>query len=675
MYGASNFAFKNPTGVHPIQPARFPGERGVYAWAPRGKVEAILDCPPPVRLASEPVMTLEKRGANDPTTNQQTLNYLAPGDQDLRAHIGVTRNRYLGETRDSQIFQRPSKLPVQPFADSLYTTPTDQQKNMISKGTLANPYTGQVYELFENQLPPGDRDYSLAKTQLKNINPQLLNLQGRYNDHNPPKRKKELDGSVFKPVSARGGCNVFGPQLYTKQINDQMADIAMRSLYNNRGGDQVVEPAFANERPANQFGLNPRVRFNPYIVPTNELEGSYVTPADVVGVNTMKREEYTGAMFSRQTKPSAKNHIFPVAGPEGQMVHGAFDHVEPQLEGTCNPMQNPNLDIGGMQPSEWELRPTQMLSSLPVGMVTATVLPPVRMTDMRHTAQDLLGCLPTAGPSVAFSAAMTHGIANPTLKSEPLQLPTNAVTGQPAPAALPITTTRLGPQILDSLPVAGITPGVYGNTLTPTETMRAGPQILGTLPVGLPVGQIAPAAVPTTMTILANRPEGSVSMLPTGINATLVNTFTSIKPTHRPDQPLPVAQAALDLGGNISSTMEMRDLGFRLRDFEESRTANPSLAGAGDRTEGMWSAPTGFRGEHSKPLFAGEFPDIPQGEGGGSRPINPVEVRGRKLEGFTPYSMADAGMSIARAPDPVMCNINEQSRLEMLTNLRVANDI
>jgi hypothetical protein len=37
--------------------------------------------------------------------------------------------------------------------------------------------------------------------------------------------------------------------------------------------------------------------------------------------------------------------------------------------------------------------------------------------------------------------------------------------------------------------------------------------------------------------------------------------------------------------------------------------------------------------------------------------------------------MADAGMSIARAPDPVMCNINEQSRLEMLTNLRVANDI
>jgi hypothetical protein len=647
MYGASNFAFQTPTGVHAIKTARFPGEHGVYAWAPRGKVEQILDCPPPVRLASEPVMTLEKRGANDPTSNEETLNILAPGDQDLRAHIGVTRNRYLGQTRGVPIFQKPSKLPGQPFTDSLYTTPTDMQKNMISTGTLANPYTGQVYELFENQLPPGDRDYSLAKKQLKEINPQLLNLQGRYNDHNPPPNKKEQDGSVFKPVSARGGSNVFGPQLYTKQINDQLADIAMRSLYNNRGGDQVVEPAFAKERPANQFGHVPRIRMNPYIVPTNELEGSYVTPAAVVGVNTMKREEYTGAMYSRQTKPSV-DRTFAVAGPDGKLLKGQYDHLEPQLEDARGALPNPNLDVGGMQPSEWELRPTQMLSSLPVGMVTATVLPAPRTTDMRHTSQDLLSCLTTR---------------------------TNAVTGSEAPAALPTTTTRFGPQMLDSLPVVGVNPQMDGVTIIPTETARLGPQGVGELPCGLPVGQIAPAAVPTTMTILATRPEGQVTMLPTGLNAALVNTFTSVKPTYRPDKPLPVAQATLDLGANVGSTMEMRDLGNRLRTFEESRTANPTLPNTGDTTHGAWSAPTGFRGVAANVLHQGEFPNIPQGEGGGSRPINPEEVRGRKMEGTETYLIADAGISIARPINPIMCDVNERSRLDMLTNEWVANDM
>jgi hypothetical protein len=176
------------------------------------------------------------------------------------------------------------------------------------------------------------------------------------------------------------------------------------------------------------------------------------------------------------------------------------------------------------------------------------------------------------------------------------------------------------------------------------------------------------------MSILANRPQGQPGMLPTGLNATLINNVTSLKPTQRPDAPLPVAQAALDLGGNLGMTMEMRDLGHRLRNFEQSRTANPSI-NSGDRTQGQFSTPTGFRGDSQKPEHAGEFPNLPQGDGGGSRPINPESVRGRKLETFAPYLMSDTVLTVARAPNPVMCDINERSRQEMLVNIQVANDI
>jgi hypothetical protein len=758
----------------------------------------------------------------------------------------------------------------------LYATPTDSQQNLISAGVLANPYTGQRYECFENQLPPGNTDRSLAKSQLCNIQPRLLHMQGGYNAHNPPSRKMEHDGSVFKPVCPRGGSNPFGPQLYTKPVNDRLTDMITRSTYNNRDGDQLVEPAIAKERPANYYGMVPRVRFNPYVVPTNELQGNYVPPAETIGVNTMRREDYTGAVFSKGARAIVANHAFPAQGPEASHVFSPSDHVEPQRSGMCTVMAAPNLECGARQDSTWNLRPTQFISALPVGMVTATVLPPTRTDEIRHTSQGLLACLPTGaptgveahgpqgqmapsfrGPSLTLPAGPTAGWINgsavvgnatragpqgvgclppgnpfgvqapavipvTTTRAGPQgvgTLPTGAVVGQEAVAMIPTATCRIGPQGVGCLPTGSIAgqeaatwgptdntrpgpqgvgtlptgsvvgqeaaatiptetgrPGPQGvgclptasvagqeaaatiatetgrigpqgvgclptgavvgsdafawvptettragpqgvGTLPtgavvgqealamfptemdrvgpqgvgclptgavvgsdafawlPTETTRAGPQGVGCLPVGLPQGQIAPASVPTTMTIRASRPGALPGGLVTGPQGALVNMTKTVKPTQSLDVPLPPGPISADVGANLGATMEMRDLQHRSRDFGALPAGNPGMNNVGELMHGSVNAPHGHRGECETEYQIGEHVDLVEGAGGGARPLGPTAVKGKKMEGDPGHRLADGGMAMDRAPNPVMCDKTNQELRDELANQRAANDV
>lgn len=703
MYGASNFAYQDPVGVYPTQAARYPGEKGRFVWAPRGTIESTVECCPTPREASEPIMNLESRGLGDVTTNNQQLNVFAPDGQDVRFHRQVTRNRYPGQIRPSAIHAMPSSMKTSVFTQSLFATPTDMEQNLISTGVLANPYTGEEYECFENQLPPPDTDRSISKSQLKNINPRLLHLQGGYNHHHPPPPKTEQEGSVFAPVSARGGPNPFGPQLYTTPINDRLRDIVIRSTYNNRNGDQVCEPALAKERPVNRYGLVPRIQFYPYLAPTNNLEGSYQSPPEVIGVDTRKREEYTGIVFNTKPKPQLKDRVFNHGGHlEGGMTTADSDHVEPQRSGMLTVPAGPEMDVGMRQNQEWAMRNPQTLCAMPVGMVTGTPLPPSRTEGLRFTSQDILPCAPTA-PMTAPTAPMTHGEHSDSLKGPSLQAPPAPVTGQPAPASIPVTTTRFGPQTIEAMPVGSMNgpqgqavlatettrqgPQVVGSmpsglpqlpeapVTVATETMKLGPQAIGCMPAGLPVGQIAPAMVPTTMTILAARPGAAPGALPTGTEAARVNSARKdLILAQRPKEPLPSApMSAEDLGGNIGQTMEMRTLQFRERLFGASHTGNIS-APIGDLTVGEYAPGNDNRGLRQSEYQMGEFITAVDGVGPGARPINPDHVRGRKLGEMVPFVSAGNAISSNRVLDLPFVAETERSLRDECVNLQAALD-
>lgn len=703
MYGSYNFDFvENPVGVKTITPARYPGQHGKFAWAPRGVAIETLDAPPINRLASESVMNVEYDGPPmpGPVSNEQQLDFLAPGEQDLWAHIGVASNRYLGKTRPSSIYMKTPDVATEPFTQSLYATPTDSQQNLISAGVMTNPYTGESYECFENQLPPGNTDRSLTRTQLQNIQPRLLHLQGSYNTHNPPPRKIEHDGSVFKPVSARGGANPFGPQLYSKPISDRLTDIAIRSTYNNRNGDQVVEPAIARERPANFFGLQPRIRFNPYVVPTNELVGgTYTPPVETQGVDTRQREEFTGAMFSTKQRALMKNHPWLAEGPSAPNAMMESQHIDPQREGMIGPSPGPGSNVGFRTQTEYIPRPTQMISALPVGMVTATVLPPTRVIDNRSTSNGLLSTLPTAAITGA-SGPTAKGIHAQSLRTVINPLPTATVSGVVGPAVKGVHAQSLR-TVVDPLPIATVTGAVgqivkgehnqtlrtvvaplpVGGTETATggtvfsNTTRDGPQGVGVLPTSLPVGQLAPATVPTTMTFLADRPGALPGALPTGANAQLVNLTVNVRPTQRLEDPTPIPSGAYDIGSNVGATSKIRGIMNRVRDFGAMRVSNPGTSG-GEVPTAENRTVLAFRGTDTNAYKFGEFVDLPEGPGGGTRPVNPDNVRGRSLDmDMTFPPTTDPGMPVARPPDPTLRDDNEREQLNMNRLRAVLNDV
>jgi hypothetical protein len=691
----------------PALAARYPGELGPHVWAPRGTIEGAC----PARLASEPVMNLVNPSAAGLTTNAQQLQFVSPGSQDIMAHRSTTRNRDVGNRNPSYIAaqlapKKPSYIAIDQtsttsiFKPSLYANNKDD--DLISTGVLSNPYTGEDYELFENKLPPGDADFSLTESQLEHINPRLLHMQGGYNHHNPPPPKREHDGSVWKPYSADSGGNAIGAQLYTKQLNDRQMENIIRSTYNNRNGDQVVEPAFSKERPANFVGYVPRIHFQPFVVPTNELDGTYLPPHEVMEVDLRKREQYTGTMYNNKPRVHMKNRVFPHSGPDVPNPNQTSDHIDTQRDGTFAVGPGPDLPVGARQDTNWVLRPTQTRCALPIGMVTGIPLPPTRTVDVRGTSQGPLPTLPTAAASFV-SAATTHGLNNPSLRNPSFTLPPAAVTGTPAPASIPITSSRPGPPVLELMPVgsisgpqaaaivptdtmregplgvgslpAGLPTAQQAPTIVPTVTMRSGPLGVGSLPVSLPSGTIAPALIPTTMTINACRPGALPGSLATGIDAARVNDiYREASLTRRPDRPLPAGQAVAEsLGGNVGTTMKVRDLNQRERMFEVSRTANPG-DDVGERVVPQAQDPLAWRGEGQSQYQIGQFSGIVDGSSMGMRPHEPRQVRGRKTEPFTPQ-VSGQDVQIGGLMVPQFSTVNERTLREEQIAKQHAEDV
>ena len=248
----------------------------------------------------------------------ENVNDIAPGEQEVKSHRFTTINRYTAERRDQPIvIKANSQQP--PYTPSLYETPIDQSQKLVATGKLINGYIGQSFETFENQLPPPNTDKSLAKYQLKQPNPKLVWINGGYNNHNPPPRKREQPGEVFNPVSVKGGSVAFGSSnVYDPVVSSKVKMYAKRDVFNNRDGDLPVEPSMNGELPQGFVGYVQRDRYLPFLPATQELEKSGWMPiSQDLNPDLTKREDYTGEVFTRTDRVCGERFF----GPDG-LVNG-----------------------------------------------------------------------------------------------------------------------------------------------------------------------------------------------------------------------------------------------------------------------------------------------------------------------------------------------------------------
>lgn len=240
------------------------------AFARQGREEVHQGVPPPPLPPS--VETFQNR--------QPILlgsNLLSSGE-DQYSHRMTYLNRGFNEDDGEILIQPPPSLQthhVGSYSDELFKTPLDNTENKISTGVMLNPYTGEMFETFENEMPPPNTDQSIPADRFDIVNPKLLAMHGGFDQNRTKPKKKEVcldvPGSDF-------GRNVWGDQLYEEERRQRMAEIVQRDLWNRRDGDHSTVAAVAKEKPAGFVGLHSMYRALPYLPPVQNLDNKGYLP-------------------------------------------------------------------------------------------------------------------------------------------------------------------------------------------------------------------------------------------------------------------------------------------------------------------------------------------------------------------------------------------------------------
>ena len=204
-------------------------------------------------------------------------NLISSGE-DQFAHKLTYLNRWFDEDDGEILVGPPPSMKTKysgSYSDELFKTPIDNTENKISTGIMTNPWTGEMYETFENAMPPPNTDKYIPADRFEMVNPKMLQMFGGLNPHAPLPKKKEICLAV--PGSDHGN-NVWGDQLYEEERRKRMVQEIGRELFNNRTGDSSTASAFAKEKPAGFVGLQPMYRALPYLPPVNELDNHNYIP-------------------------------------------------------------------------------------------------------------------------------------------------------------------------------------------------------------------------------------------------------------------------------------------------------------------------------------------------------------------------------------------------------------
>lgn len=184
------------------------------------------------------------------------------------------------------------------YNPELFQTPLDRTENKVSLGVVSNPWTGEIFEAFENEMPPPTTNKALDPSVFKRTNPRLVWLNGGIDPNAPLPTKKEVCQDI---PGADGGPNVWGDQLYEAERRKRMAEIVNRDVWMNRNGDYSVEPSLNGEKPAGYVGLQPAYRAIPYMPPTQLLDNKdWRGPVESHFTNETNRDLVQSAVFTRK---------------------------------------------------------------------------------------------------------------------------------------------------------------------------------------------------------------------------------------------------------------------------------------------------------------------------------------------------------------------------------------
>lgn len=211
---------------------------------------------------------------------------------------------------------------------NLYEQPIFDSEDRMSTGVMVNTYTGQMYEMFEDDMPPPNLSVSRQFTdeQLSHTNPFLIYAQGGADPNRDDPNKTEV--LAYQPDESDGP-NVWGDQLYADRRRSELEMRAARDIWMNKHGTYSVE-SVDDRRPVGYVGFQPAYRMLPYLPATQRmfLESNFYTgPAqDVVP------DAVTQAMF-RLDGTHLKGYETVSVGYTGNAnAAGSGAFTEPQVE-------------------------------------------------------------------------------------------------------------------------------------------------------------------------------------------------------------------------------------------------------------------------------------------------------------------------------------------------------
>jgi hypothetical protein len=147
----------------------------------------------------------------------------------------------------------------------LYNTEILDSEQRIFTGLMMNSNTGQLYETYEDDVPPPDTDKKrLLPEQMSNQNPIVTALSGGWDPSMPTRHKVEV---LEVEYGQDAGRNIWGPQLYATAIRDLAEQRDVRQQFNNRNGFVPIEPAW-DRRAVGFVGHVSAYRGTPHMPPT-----------------------------------------------------------------------------------------------------------------------------------------------------------------------------------------------------------------------------------------------------------------------------------------------------------------------------------------------------------------------------------------------------------------------
>ena len=201
--------------------------------------------------------------------------WLFSSDNDRFARKNLETDTMPGEKEPKDIMVVPGNwmdLQNDPASQSytnvtadLYNQELLASEQRIFTGVMVNSNTGQMYETYEDDVPPPNTDRKRRLPEEFSIqNPILTALNGGWDPSLPTRNKTEVMEVMY---GADAGLNPWGSGLYASAIRDITEQKDVRQQFNNRNGFVPIEPAW-DTRAVGFVGHVSAYRGTPHMPPT-----------------------------------------------------------------------------------------------------------------------------------------------------------------------------------------------------------------------------------------------------------------------------------------------------------------------------------------------------------------------------------------------------------------------